>query len=58
MFFIKTAIFAKDVFVFYKIGGFWKRGDNMEKVKALLTNPAVTFALGFALGALHHYFGL
>ena len=38
----------------------WKENVIMEKVKAfILSNEFITGAvLGFALGALHHYFGL
>lgn len=35
-----------------------KGGENMEKVKAFLSNPWVTLIIGFALGALHNWFNL
>lgn len=31
---------------------------NKEKVKAFFTNPWVTLVIGFALGAMHSWFGL
>ncbi len=31
---------------------------NWQKIKAVLTNPWVTLVIGFALGALHNWFGL
>lgn len=37
-----------------------KEGDNMEELKAFVADKRflVGLVLGFALGALHHYFGL
>lgn len=57
MLFAKNSKFAKYTYNlcwdFCKFGG-----ENMEKVKAFLSNPWVTLVIGFILGALHNWFNL